>query len=271
MRSAFVATIFALSVSMLSAQTPSPNTSERGQPSFEVASVKRYTGTFGIGTIRELTPRVLPGGVLRAGNTSLAELIKFAYDVTDHEIVGGPAWMRTDYFSIDARASAEVSRPQMQLMLRALLAQRFALTLHTDRRELDHFTLTLARSNGRPGPYLVSMPDDCNAKVAAAALKAMPPRERPSAVTTMEGRCVPAAALRSSVEQSVDAIVVDKTGLSGKWAWQVYYDSDRLLSHEPGVPPFAVALQDQLGLKLATSHDPVDVLVVDRADPPTEN
>jgi uncharacterized protein (TIGR03435 family) len=90
-------------------------------------------------------------------------------------------------------------------------------------------------------------------------------------MVTMEGRCAPASALRSAFEQSLDEIVIDDTGLSGKWTWQAYYDSDHLLAHEPGVPPLPIAIQEQLGLKLAATRGPVDVLVVDHVEPPTEN
>jgi uncharacterized protein (TIGR03435 family) len=117
---------------VFSQAAPSPADSK---PAFEVASIKRFTGTFGLGTIAELVPRVLPGGVLRAGNTRLIDLIKFAYDVTDRSVVDGPAWMRDDFFSIDARAANEVARSEMKMMLRSLLAQRFALEVHTAQRD----------------------------------------------------------------------------------------------------------------------------------------
>jgi uncharacterized protein (TIGR03435 family) len=156
-------------------------------------------------------------------------------------------------------------------MLRSLLAQRFALKLRPDRRELDHFTLTLVRAAGATGPYMVRMPDDCDATAAKAARSGMPQRGALSAFSTLAGECVPVSGLLSSFEQFLDTIVVDKTGLSGKWTWEVVFDSDRLLAHEPGLPPLAVAVQEQLGLKLTATHGPVDVLVIDHVGPPTED
>jgi hypothetical protein len=67
------------------------------RPTFEVASVKKYTGSLGVDTTPGLFPRLLPGGVLRASNTRLIELIKLTNDVSEYQIAGGPGWISNDF------------------------------------------------------------------------------------------------------------------------------------------------------------------------------
>ena len=130
---------------------------------FEVASVKptlspseagREAGRrMSLGEPAAATPlffgvRTFPGGRLSAV-TSLQGLIARAYNVKNYQIQGGPAWMPSDYFSIEARAAGDATDSEFNEMLKSLLAERFGLRTHAETRQGKVFALTLARSDRR--------------------------------------------------------------------------------------------------------------------------
>src|SRR5687767_6933031 len=126
----------------------------RGQePAFEVASVKPNRSS-------ELRIDVnLAGRRFVATNVPLRELIRFAYNVQDERLMGGPDWIRTERFDVDARADYDLpawgpSGPPADVlqMLRRLLAERFGLVVRQESRELPVYVLVVARADGRTGP-----------------------------------------------------------------------------------------------------------------------
>src|SRR5687767_2560849 len=131
------------------AQAPSPK-----PLAFEVASVKRsppdaekslngFTSTMSVAT---------PGGRWRAQNVRLSLLIQFIYGILPEQLVGGPAWLNVDRFTIEAKAAGEPSRAQSVQMVKQLLADRFKLRIRTEKRPLDAFVLAVARADGKLGP-----------------------------------------------------------------------------------------------------------------------
>src|SRR3954469_22286331 len=138
------------------------------QESFEIASIKPNTSD----ELR-VSGGFLPGGRYRVTNYSLRALIAAAYlrpqVPPDFLIAGGPGWMDTDRFDIDARASVEFpaapdgpSAPR-RVMLQRLLAERFGLTVHVDTKEAPIYALVMARSDRRPGRQLRPANSDCAA------------------------------------------------------------------------------------------------------------
>src|SRR5204863_297355 len=101
-----------------------------------------------------------PGGPFAATNVPIRSLIRFAYQLQDFQIVGGPNWIGADRFDITANAEGDVkpSSPgtvgSVQLMMRTLLAERFKLTIRREQRELPVYALVLARADGTLGPHL---------------------------------------------------------------------------------------------------------------------
>ena len=252
---------------ILSAQSPAPTASA---PVFDVASVKRNTsGSFGWSS----SPG--PAGY-SATNVALPTLVQFAYNVRAYQLMGGPDWIQANRFDIAARAGREVPNADLRLMVQVLLSDRFKLVVHREQRQMSHFTMLLARSDGRYGPNLQRVADDCDPARRSAA------PERPpiaAGAAGFSGRCSAISSLARVVAEYVNAPVTAGTDLDGKWDYAVYFRSDRALTPETNerpvpasnLPSLFDALQEQLGLKLERTSGPVEVLVIDSVEMPTPN
>jgi uncharacterized protein (TIGR03435 family) len=242
-------------------------------PIFEAASVRQNTSPEGFVQLG-----IQPDGRFTASNVPLRMLIRNAYQLQDAQLIGGPDWISSHRFDVVAKAEGSVPwnfpgpgapAGPLQIMLQALLAERFHLKVHKETRELPIYAMRLARSDGRLGPQLRPVVVDCAAAMAGARGRGTPsqppaPGERPRCGTLLvPGRIAGGGLLMSqfviSLSQSVQRIVVDRSGLSG------YYDID--LTWTPDQTIFA-ALREQVGLKLDSTTSPVDVLVIDHVEPP---
>jgi uncharacterized protein (TIGR03435 family) len=252
---------------------------------FEVASIRENVSGGDNASVR-----AQPGGRVSVSNNSLRSIIRNAYNVQNYQIVGGPEWINTVRWDISAKAPDDAPPPQLLLMLRTLLADRFKLAIRNETREMPIYALTLARADGRLGSQLRSSNVDCAAIFAAAKARgeAPPPTTngRPTCGTrttrgNMSTTGVSMADLARNLSPFAGRPVVDKTGLSG------VYDLDLTWTPEQG-PPGAdgtasqaatssdsvslfTAVQEQLGLKLDAQRGPVDVLVVESAQRPVED
>ena len=269
------------------------------RPTFEVASVKPN---------RSGEPRVMirsePGGRFTATNVPLRVLIRNAYGITeDSRIVDAPGWVGSERFDIVAKASSEVPSlipggavGPMNLMLQALLEDRFRLGVHRETRELPLYVLSIAAADRRLGPRLTRTTVDCVAILAklyppngpAAPPPPFVPGQPPPCGSTggpgqvlAQGMTI--AQLASNLSGRVNRVVVDKTGLTGNFDINLEWMPDQFqgagpLGALPGAPPslpdgagpsIYTALQEQLGLKLDSTKGPADVLVIDRVEQPT--
>src|SRR4249919_2001597 len=166
----------------LAAQAPQ---APAGAPAFEVASVKPNNS----GDSRVMMQNQ-PGRYI-ATNVTLRLLIRNAYQLQDFQITGGPGWMASDHFDINAKVPDEfraVGPPPpgsgsgpLQLMIRALLTERFKLVIHNETKDAPIYALILARADGRLGPGLKKSSVDCAALFAAGRARggAMPPPPQP--------------------------------------------------------------------------------------------
>jgi uncharacterized protein (TIGR03435 family) len=263
-----------------------PTAQSAAGPRFEVASVKpsdpNAVGPFG-------KPPALPetrvvGDRYSASNHTLRDLVKVAYDFYfDFRIVGGPDWQTSRRFDIQAKAEDPAAdMGAMRPMIRALLADRFKLRVHTETRELPIFALVVARDDGRLGANIKPSAADCSKppQVPREDFLALLQAGRvPCAVTPMPTRVAGSTALRGNGASMADLaqflwgptgrIVHDRTGLSGLYDWEMTYDREvRSLPLSPSTsdsPALTTALQEQLGLKLESTRGPVEVLVIDSA------
>ena len=272
------------------------------QSTFDVTSVKRVVdgpGPRGVG--------IHPGGRFVAPSSTVRGLISTAYGLPDIQIVGGPAWLDTDRFEVLATTTREdVSAADARAMLRTLLADRFRLTTHLEKRELPIYLLQMARDDRRPGPQLRPSGADCAPMkgpprgVAAPAFVAAPPppppppppgsrplvsldgapRKCPSMAARMNGgghwslRAETMEMFANQVKAEVGRIVIDRTGLKGEYDIDLSFVSDVALAAASGpgeAAPLETALRDQLGLRLESTRAPVEVLVIDRVEAPTGN
>jgi uncharacterized protein (TIGR03435 family) len=173
-------------------------------------------------------------------------------------------------------------------MVRTLLADRFKLTVHDEVRDLPVYALVTARSDGRPGPQLRRVEVDCAALYDDGPRPATPGPGKDACgafrglgTSRITGHAVTMLMLANLVVRgSVGRMVLDRTGLSGAFDLDLEWTPERTaLSADasPGAPPASegpsifTALQEQLGLKLDSRRGPVDVLVIDHVERPTED
>jgi uncharacterized protein (TIGR03435 family) len=264
-------------------------------PEFDVASVKPNTS----GEMRVMM-RNLPGGIYEAYNVTLGAMVRQAYRLQQFQLVGGPAWLDADRFTIQARSPAGSAPSEFALRMRSLLAERFSLQVHNETRELPIYALVVARADGRLGSQLRPASIDCTALVAARGRGGAPPPpppapprpgERPQCGTMMGGGRVFGGGatmpqLATTLSQFAGRMVFDRTGLTGGFDFDLEFAPDPGLrgigpgGGLPGPPDVAdrpadagisifTAVQEQLGLRLEAERGPVEVVVIDRVEQPT--
>src|SRR5215813_12394348 len=130
-------------------------------PAFEVASIK--TNDSGS---RSSSSRNLPGGRFVATNITVRQLLLTAYHLRPFQLVGGPGWIDSDRFDIEARAPENSPPDQLMTMLGTLIADRFKAVVHSETKEQPIYALMLARSDGAPGPKLKTSSVDCSSQEA---------------------------------------------------------------------------------------------------------
>jgi uncharacterized protein (TIGR03435 family) len=252
------------------AQSPSP-----ASRSFEAASIKINNS----GQLRT-DARVLPSGRVELTNRTLKVLIQTAYVLQDFQIAGGPDWLNRTRFDIVATAGRTVSQAELQLMLRGLLAERFRLSVHTEPREMPIYALTRLGGDGKLGARLRASDLDCVAVRLAPPSAQSQPCGFDVAGGSVIARGFPLSRLVNSLSMMLGRTVVDRTGLTGTFDFDLTWTPDQTPQQQPppGDPPvdpngpsIFTAIQEQLGLKIESARGAVDVTVVDRAELPTED
>jgi uncharacterized protein (TIGR03435 family) len=230
-------------------------------PGFEVASIKPgKTGGRGHSLLSD------PSGRFTTENATLRNLVMYAYNVRDFQVSGGPRWMDSDTFDIVAKPQTRVKGEQLLQMVQTLLADRFKLKFHREARELSVFALVI----GKNGPKLK---------------EAKPDGERPmNGIQGGKGELNGLGADMGMLARRLAAMsgrtVIDRTGLTGKYDFKLQWTPDAptpmrgpdepAADNAPG-PSLFSALQEQLGLKLESQKGPVEILVIDSAERPSEN
>jgi uncharacterized protein (TIGR03435 family) len=185
---------------------------------------------------------------------TLRSLIVEAYELRAHQVIGGPGWLDLSEYDIEAKAGSPSTKQQLRQMLRSLLAERFLLLLHRERKELQVYELVTDKNGpkvqaAKDGESMRQLADWISVQLTIPALS-----DDPAKPSIASGPLVP---------------VLDKTGLEG------LYDIHPDLKPEPGLDSFTLwqrFLQDRLGLKLESRKSMVEVLVVDSAErSPTSN
>ena len=234
--------------------------------------------TFDVATIKPSRPGT-PGRLFTVRgrevltiNTSLADLITQAYEVHTRQVVGGPSWMESDKYDITGRPLAEgvPNIAQLRAMIRSLLEDRFKLAIHRERRDLPAYALTV----GKNGPKLTKNETNPNG-LPGLLFKGL--GMLPAVNATMADF---AGVLQTAV---LDRPVVDRTGLQGRFDFTLNWTPDDSQFRSMGVqvpPPPAdgtgppglfTAIQEQLGLRLESVTAPVEAIVIDRVERPSEN
>ncbi len=289
-----------VSVFALAAIAAQASQSVEQEPAFEVASVKANKTDARGGSF------VMPPGRLTATNIPLKVVITNAYQLSFYQVIGGPDWVGTDRFDIAAKAPDDALPEQTRAMVRTLLKDRFKLVMHMETRDTPIYALVKARADDRLGPNLKPSTTDCGplraqraATIAEAARArggrvAIPPPPAPnepvvcqmrvsgrgSAMLTYRAGNIMMSALANALRPYVGREVVDRTGLTGEFDFDLQFSPPPTTGAvDAGIPvaplddaaSIFTALQEQLGLKLESTRGPVEVMVIDRAEKPDEN
>jgi uncharacterized protein (TIGR03435 family) len=229
---------------------------------FDVASVKPAAPNQRGGIIRQM-----PGSQrYLASNVPLRLIMTVAYSVTDRQISGGPSWIGTDPWDIDAKSEKPVSPDDLHTMLAHLLEERFQLKIRHEQRELPIYELVVD-PGAKGGPKLKEHDP--------ADLDRPPMGGTPAG---LEGTNVTMNYFAFTLSRNLDRNVIDKTGLTARYDVKLEFTREL----PPGVvkpdapdvaegPTIFTALREQLGLRLVPAKGPVDFLVIERAEKPAEN
>jgi uncharacterized protein (TIGR03435 family) len=181
--------------------------------SFEVASVKPASPDQ-----RSRDFRTYPGGRLSFTNVPLGQIILEAFSIKHYQLSGGPRWLDTDAFNIDAKAEGDPTREQMMAMLRTLLADRFQLKVHRQTHEGEVYALVVAKG----GPKL----KESTAQDSYIRTLRNTPPELPGVSYTESGQKASMAMLASRLASIEAHPVSDQTGLKGEYDFKLDYATD---------------------------------------------
>jgi uncharacterized protein (TIGR03435 family) len=245
---------------------PVPPMAADANPVFEVATIKPSDPD------RPGKAFLVQGRQFSTLNTSLSDMITFAYGLHPRQLVGAPDWVEKDKYDVVGKPDG-VGQPnlkQWKTMFQKLLVERFHLTFHNDKKELSVYALTV----GKNGPKMAKSQADPNG-VPGLFFRGL--GVLPAQNATMADF---AGVMQSAV---LDKPVVDQTGIAGRYDFTLTWTPDESQFGGLGarVPPPAdnvaappdlyTAIQEQLGLKLVSTKAPVDVLVIDHVEKPSSN
>jgi uncharacterized protein (TIGR03435 family) len=242
---------------------------------------------------------------LNATGIDLRTLIQSAYGVQRYQVIGGPDWLDSDRYEIDAKMDDSVAAAVQKLsqddrklarqqMLQALLADRLKLTTHKETKELPVYELVVAKNGSKlkeaePGEMPSDAPKGPDGRPAGPGTMQMSFGPSGMSVT---GHAAPIANLVSTLSANLGRPVVDKTGLAGNYDFTLQWMPDQMqmkmdaaaagpgmgpgpagpsASSDSGAPTLRTALQEQLGLKLEAGKGPVEIIVIDHVERPSDN
>jgi uncharacterized protein (TIGR03435 family) len=259
------------------------------RPKFEAASIKASATT----NFRMVRP--LPGRL--EADAPVRLLMQNAYTVQPFQIVGGPDWIDSTRYQVEAKADGNANRAQLFLMLQSLLEDRFQLKIHRETRDLPVYTLVAARSGLKlPSPKEGACdtvgpdaPPDWAGGQMRPPQQGQPPLAHCGNVTValassgarMQGGNIPMQEFVRMLSMVLDRSVIDKSGFTGLFDLRLDFLPDETTPALPAPPPGApldssspsilTAIQEQLGLRLESSKGPVEVIVVDHVERPSAN
>ena len=243
-----------------------------------------------------------PAGRFTAQNVTVRQLILSAYDLLPYQIVGGPDWMGSQLFDIEARAPDDFEMGHTRSMMRQMLKERFGLVVQRATSVMSVYSLERVGGNRTPGIWLRRPPAVCDRppadppEVLVGPLSGrrttpsrVPSNSKPDPecrwfwgsagtsdenVTWFHSRRVPLSSILLALGSYAGAPVIDNTALTGEWDLDIKWDLDA--SSVRGGPDtrygsFFTAVREQLGLKLEPTKSTVDVLVIEQLDRPSPN
>jgi uncharacterized protein (TIGR03435 family) len=245
-----------------------PPMDANAHPSFEVATIKPSKPD------DQRKAFIVQGRRFKIINQPLVQILCFSYDVQAKQLIGLPPWAETDKYDIDGEPDGEgaPSSKQWKGMIQKLVAERFKLTFHRDKRELSVYVLSLAKG----GPKLTKSEGDPN------GLPGLFFRGKLGDLGVRNANMADFTGLMQSAV--LDRPVVDQTELTGRYDFTLVWtpDDSQFSGMGAKIPPPAAddgkappnlytAIQEQIGLKLDATKAPADVMVIDHVEKPSEN
>ena len=293
-------------IALIAVLTPLLALAQTSPTTFDAASVKPTdpkSAPANSARDAQATLRGGPGsadpGRISYANVTLQSLLITAYgadckvQAEECDQIVGPPWLRSSRYDIDAKIPAGTTNDQFRIMLQNLLAERFHVTLHHEMRDLPGYGLTVGKGKVK---LVMSTPEEVGAgdpagplvkfgapgeygKLLRAGFIIFPYKGTRSTANHAMGREQSLADITKVLNSLMNAHVVDKTGLTGKYDFTLDWVPDGVTMIQEGdgpeiAPPHGIptALEDQLGLKLIRSKVALDTVIVDSADKtPTEN
>jgi uncharacterized protein (TIGR03435 family) len=238
--------------------------SQQQQPAreFEVASIKSSQSIDA-----RMMVRLNPGGRWVGRNVPVTLLIQEGFDVRESQISGGPSWMGSERFDIEAKPeSSGGDRPSseaLSVMFQSLLTSRFHLEFHRETKDVLAYALVLSKS------AIKMKESELGNSVAEPTISVGPNR--------FKAVGMPMQMLANTLSRYLGRLVVDETGLKGNYDITLEWtpDSPGTADSQSGArgdgPTIFTAVQEQLGLKLDSKKTPVQMFVIDRLDRPEAN
>jgi uncharacterized protein (TIGR03435 family) len=244
-------------------------------PSFDVVSIKPNTSgslSMSVGG---------PPGRFVAVNATVLTLVQNGYSQETFHIFGVRGWMESDRYDVSATFTAPSTAEQRRAMVRKMLVDRFKFVSHFETRAMPAYVLTLTRADGTLGPRIRPWDVDCKA-VWSGAMTNPPPSSVPG-IPPCGGRGGAGLYAQSGVDMqgfarslasTLGATVIDQTGLKGQWEIHLQWNAGTPRfdgAHADEFGSLFTVLPEQLGLKLDARRMPVEVLVIDSIERPSDN
>jgi len=236
-------------------------------------------GQFDAVSIKPSSPDARGGGFnlspgrLNGKNVNLKDLVRFAYDIHDYQLSGGLGWTETEHYEVLATFPAGTTNAQRAQMLQTMLADRFALTIHREPKDVAGYALTVGKNGAK-----LHTPEDPQPGMMLG-------RSPTTGQRTLHGTSATMHDMASILADLLGRPVEDATALAGKFDFSMEWTPDPVSeapmrkggdvqAPPPGDqtgPTIFTALQEQLGLKLETKKIPVSAIVIDHAEKPSAN
>jgi uncharacterized protein (TIGR03435 family) len=220
--------------------------------SFDVVSVKPNNSGSG-----RSTENTNPGRVI-AENISARSLITQAFGVRQLQILGGPGWVTTDNFDISATTGTtkDLNDRELRPYFESLLTQRFGFKYHRETKDAPIYSLVAGKGGARLTPHEGEVNTSVNISSGSGKV-------------SVNACCISMADFANLLSGRSDRIVVDNTGISGSYDVKLEWAPDP--APESTIPSLFAALQEELGLRLEPARGPVEMIVIDSIEKPTEN
>lgn len=257
--------INALFAAALVAQTPAKIPSDLR---FDVASLKPNTGSE-----QGYLIRPAPGGERYvATNCPIKYMLQVAYRVKAEQIVGGPGWLETDRFDMDARAEKPSSVEELHVMLINMLAERLQLKSHHEKRDMPMYALAVDKGGPKLTPHQATNANDVWIDFSESSFLHM----------KLKATYSPMDYFAFRISQFMDRPVVDLTNLRGDYDFTLEFTRElppgfpnggKINGEEPDTsgPTIFAAVKQQMGLELKAQKGPVEVIVIDHIEKPSAN